>query len=270
VNSEKESSTKSESTMFLFNEIIFGPVHSRRLGLSLGVNLLPVDAKICSFDCIYCECGFNTTMKETPLPSRTQVYKTLELKLQQMHSEGTPPDVITFAGNGEPTLHPEFEGIIDDTLKLRDQYCPESKVSVLSNSTRVHKPNVFRALLKVENNILKFDSAIDETVQRLDRPTGKTFNVRWVINQLKKFEGKLIIQTMFLRGMVGGKMLDNTTEAEISAWIEALLEIKPEQVMIYSIDRETPTSGLEKIPHEELEKIAVRARAAGFVVSVAG
>lgn len=187
-----------------------------------------------------------------------------------MHSEGTPPDVITFAGNGEPTLHPEFEGIIDDTLKLRDQYCPESKVSVLSNSTRVHKPNVFRALLKVENNILKFDSAFDETVQRLDRPTGKTFNVRWVINQLKKFEGKLIIQTMFLRGMVDGKMLDNTTDTEISAWIEALREIKPEQVMIYGIDRETPTSGLEKIPHEQLEEIAVRARAAGFVVSVAG
>lgn len=256
--------------MLLFNQIIFGPVHSRRLGLSLGVNLLPVDAKICSFDCIYCECGFNTTMKENPLPARIQVFEALELKLRQMQSEGTLPDVITFAGNGEPTLHPEFEGIIDDTLLLRNKYCPDSKVSVLSNSTRVHKPAVFSALKKVDNNILKFDSAVDETVQRLDRPTGKSFNVRWVINQLKKFEGNLIIQTMFLRGMVDGKLLDNTTENEISAWIDALREIKPEQVMIYSIDRETPTSGLEKISHEALESIAVKARAAGFTVSVAG
>jgi wyosine [tRNA(Phe)-imidazoG37] synthetase (radical SAM superfamily) len=209
-------------------------------------------------------------MKENPLPSREQVYQALELKLQQMHSEAKLPDVITFAGNGEPTLHPEFEGIIDDTILLRNRYCPDSKVSVLSNSTRVHKPAVFRALMKVENNILKFDSAVDETVQRLDRPTGKTFNVQWVINQLKRFEGKLIIQTMFLRGMVDGELLDNTTEKEINAWLDALREIKPNQVMIYSIDRETPTSGLEKLTHEELESIAMKARAAGFTVSVAG
>lgn len=270
MNLEKESSTKSKNVMLLFNQIIFGPLHSRRLGLSLGVNLLPVDAKICSFDCIYCECGFNTNINDSHLPSRTMVYQTLELKLQQMHSEGTLPDVITFAGNGEPTLHPEFEGIIDDTLKLKKQYCSDAKVSVLSNASMLHKPTVFRALMKVENNILKLDSAVDETVKRLDRPTAKTFNVIWLINQLKKFEGKLIIQTMFLRGMVDGKMLDNTTEIEISAWIEALGEINPEQVMIYSIDRETPTSGLEKIPLEMLEKIADRVREAGFVVSVAG
>lgn len=256
--------------MILFDQIIFGPVKSRRLGVSLGVNLLPVDAKICSFDCIYCECGFNTTMKESPLPTREQVYESLELKLQQMVAAGELPDVITFAGNGEPTLHAQFEGIIDDTIALRDKYCPNSKVSVLSNSTRTHKPSIFAALKKVDMNIMKLDSAFDETVRRLDRPVGKTFTVRWLIEQLKKFEGNLIIQTMFLRGVVDGEVLDNTTDREVEAWIEALKEVNPRQVMIYTIDRETPTLGLQKISLEELESIADKARAAGFDVSTAG
>lgn len=256
--------------MILFDQIIFGPVKSRRLGVSLGVNLLPVDAKICSFDCIYCECGFNTTMKESPLPTRQQVYESLELKLQQMLAAGELPDVITFAGNGEPTLHAQFEGIIDDTIALRDKYCPNSKVSVLSNSTRTHKPSIFAALKKVDMNIMKLDSAFDETVRRLDRPVGKTFTVRWLIEQLKKFEGNLIIQTMFLRGEVDGEVLDNTTDREVDAWIEALKEVNPRQVMIYTIDRETPTLGLQKVSIDELERIADKARAAGFDVSTAG
>jgi wyosine [tRNA(Phe)-imidazoG37] synthetase (radical SAM superfamily) len=256
--------------MILFDQIIFGPVKSRRLGVSLGVNLLPVDAKICSFDCIYCECGFNTTVKDTRLPTRTEVYESLELKLQEMIAANELPDVITFAGNGEPTLHPEFEGVIDDTILLRDKYCPASKVSVLSNSTRVNKPNIFKALQKVDNNILKFDSAFDETVRRLDRPVGKQFTVKWIIEQLKKFEGNLIIQTMFLRGVVEGTLLDNTTDTEVDAWLEALKEINPKQVMIYTIDRETPTKNLEKISLEELNRIAEKAEAAGFEVSVSG
>lgn len=256
--------------MILFDQIIFGPVKSRRLGVSLGVNLLPVDAKICSFDCIYCECGFNTTVKDTRLPTRTEVYESLERKLQEMVAANELPDVITFAGNGEPTLHPEFEAVIDDTISLRNKYCPASKVSVLSNSTRVHKPNIFKALKKVDNNILKFDSAFDETVQRLDRPVGKQFTVKWIIEQLKKFEGDLIIQTMFLRGVVEGSLLDNTTDKEVDAWLVALKEINPKQVMIYTIDRETPTKNLEKISLEELNRIAEKVQAAGFEVSVAG
>lgn len=256
--------------MFLFNQIIFGPVNSRRLGVSLGVNLLPVDAKICSFDCIYCECGFNTSMRDTPLPPRNIVYETLEKKLQQMEFSRHLPDVITFAGNGEPTLHPEFEGIIDDTILLRNRYCPNTKISVLSNSTRVHKPAVFRALQKVENNIMKFDSAIDETVKRLDRPTAPYYNVTWVIEQLKRFEGALIIQTLFLRGVVQNVVLDNTVEVEVVAWLKAMHEIQPREIMVYTIDRETPTKGLEKISPKELERIAQRARNEGFNVSVAG
>ena len=256
--------------MILFDQIIFGPVKSRRLGVSLGVNLLPVDAKICSFDCIYCECGFNTTMKESPLPTREQVYVTLEAKLQQMVAANELPDVITFAGDGEPTLHRHFEEVIDDTIALRDRYCPSAKVSVLSNSTRVHKPKIFKALLKVDNNILKLDSAFDNTVQRLDCPVGKTFTIKWQIEQLKKFEGNLIIQTMFLRGELADGIIDNTTDEEIEAWLEALKDINPKQVMIYTIDRETPTKGLQKISPEALEQIAIKTRAAGFDVSVSG
>jgi len=256
--------------MILFDQIIFGPIHSRRLGLSLGVNLLPIDAKICSFNCIYCECGFNTTMHDSPIPTRNQVRETLDAKLQEMVAEGQIPDVITFAGNGEPTLHAEFEGIIDDTIALRNKYCPTAKVSVLSNSTRIHKPHIFAALNKVDNNILKFDSAIDRTMKLMDQPVGKHINVAWFIEHLKKFEGRLIIQTMFLRGEVQGEKLDNTTDQEVEAWIQALEQIRPQQVMIYSLDREAPTKNLQKVSVDELNIIAEKVRAKGFDVSVAG
>lgn len=256
--------------MILFDQIIFGPIHSRRLGLSLGINLLPIDAKICSFNCIYCECGFNTTMQDSPIPTRKQVRETLEAKLKEMVSEGQIPDVITFAGNGEPTLHADFEGIIDDTIALRNQYCQTAKVSVLSNSTRIHKLHIFRALNKVDNNILKFDSAIDHTMKLMNCPVNELINVAWFIEHLKKFEGKLIIQTMFLRGKFKGQEFDNTSEIEINAWLKALTIIRPQQVMIYSLDREAPTQTLEKVSLEQLNIIAEKARKSGFEVSVAG
>jgi wyosine [tRNA(Phe)-imidazoG37] synthetase (radical SAM superfamily) len=256
--------------MLLFDQIIFGPIHSRRLGLSLGVNLLPIDAKICSFNCVYCECGFNTTMHDSPIPTRDQVRETLDAKLHEMVAEGQIPDVITFAGNGEPTLHAEFEGIIDDTIALRDKYCPTAKVSVLSNSTRIHKPHIFAALNKVDNSILKFDSAIDRTMKLMDQPVGKHINVAWFLEHLKKFEGRLIIQTMFLRGDVQGEKLDNTTDEEVEAWIHALEQIRPQQVMIYSLDREAPTKNLQKVNVDELNIIAEKVRARGFDVAVAG
>lgn len=255
---------------FLFDQVIFGPIHSRRLGLSLGVNLLPVDAKICSFNCLYCECGFNTTIQEFPFPTREQVSEILSQKLQKMVAANEIPNVITFAGNGEPTLHPEFEGIIDDTIALRDLYCPTAKVSVLSNSTRIHKPHIFSALNKVDNNILKFDSAIDRTMKLIDQPVGKHINVSWLIEQLCKFQGKLIIQTMFIAGEIEGESFDNTTDIEIEAWLKAMELIKPSQIMIYSLDREAPVQNLRKIQLNELNAIAEIARARGFNVSVAG
>lgn len=254
----------------LFDQVIFGPIHSRRLGLSLGVNLLPVDAKICSFNCIYCECGFNTTMHEFNFPMRSEVKAILTRKLSQMVAAGEIPNVITFAGNGEPTLHPDFEGIIDDTIALRNELCPTAKVSVLSNSTRIHKPHIFSALKKVDNNILKFDSAIDRTMKLMDQPVGKHIDVAWLINELQKFEGNLIIQTMFLRGEYQAEKMDNTTDIEIDAWLEALAKIQPKQVMIYSLDRDTPVQQLQKVTVSELNAIAERVKSAGFEVSVAG
>ena len=256
--------------MLLFNQIIFGPIHSRRLGLSLGVNLLPIDAKICSFNCIYCECGFNTSIHEWSMPTREQVRECLEAKLQQMVEENKLPDVITFAGNGEPTLHREFEQIIDDTIELRNRFCPSAKVSVLTNSTRIGKSAVFCALRKVDNPILKLDSAFDSTVRILDQPTGKLFTIAELTEQMKQFEGNFIIQTMFLRGEHNGEKFDNTTEKEVNAWLNILEEVHPRQVMIYTIDRETPVKSLQKITLPELQIIADRVRVAGFEVSVAG
>ena len=201
---------------------------------------------------------------------RSEVREILSRKLGQMVSAGELPNVITFAGNGEPTLHPDFDGIIDDTIALRDELCPTAKVSVLSNSTRIHKPHIFRALKKVDENILKFDSAIDRTMKLLDQPVGKHIDVKWLIEQLQKFEGNLIIQTMFLRGEYQSEKIDNTTAEEVDAWINALTAIRPKQVMIYSLDRDTPINSLQKVNADELNSIADRARLAGFEVSVAG
>lgn len=254
--------------MLQFHEIIYGPVHSRRLGNSLGVNLLPVDAKICTFNCIYCECGFNTTMHDFPMPSRTEVKNALEEKLISLHLENQDIDVITFAGNGEPSIHPEFEGIIDDTLEVRNRIFPQAKISVLTNSTQISKPQIFNALMKIDMAILKLDSAIDKTVRLIDRPLKRDFSVKWLIKNLQHFENKLIIQTMFLRGQYNDEIIDNTTDEEISAYLNVLQILNPQKVMIYTIDRETPIKSLHKISAEELEKIAKKIRKIGFEVSV--
>ena len=243
---------------------IFGPVHSRRLGISLGINLLPADGKVCSFDCIYCECGFNEDHRPTlPLPQREEVAHKLEEKLQQMRAEGQLPDVLTFAGNGEPTCHPHFPEIIDDTIRLRDQYCPNAKVSVLSNSTMIHRQEVHDALMKVDNNILKLDTVDPIYINKVDHPNG-TYDVNLIIERLKAFNGHVIIQTMFMRGECQGESVDNTGESYVAPWLEAVKDIKPQQVMIYTIDRETPTQGLLKATHEQLDTIRDRVIAAGI------
>ena len=253
----------------LFDDIIFGPVRSRRLGLSLGVNLLHADSKLCSFDCIYCECGWNAERKGVRrFNSREDVRERLAAKLAAMADEGALPDVITFAGNGEPTLHPEFEAVIDDTIALRDRLCPSAKVSVLSNATQIGREDVRRALLRVDNNILKLDSAFDDTVRLIDRPAGN-YTVARTVELMKLFEGRLIIQTMFLRGICDGRAIDNTVEREVDAWLRLVREIAPRQVMVYSLDRDTPCRTLEKVPRAELETIARRVEAAGIPCSVA-
>ena len=253
----------------LYDNIIFGPIRSRRLGLSLGVNLLPIESKLCSFDCIYCECGWNDEHPgKRRFNAREDVRNMLEETLQKMVADGTPPDVITFAGNGEPTMHPDFENIITDTIALRDKHCPAAKVSVLSNATQIHREDVRRALLRVDNNILKLDSAFDETVQLVNKPQG-AYTVARTVELLKTFEGNLILQTMFLRGEYLGKRVDNTTEEEVAAWLKLVSEIKPKQVMVYSLDRDTPCQTLEKVEKEELREIAARVEVLGIACSVA-
>ena len=253
----------------LFSDIIFGPIKSRRLGLSLGVNLLPLDSKLCSFDCIYCECGWAEGGHTPRFNPRERVHELLGEKLREMTSAGTPPDVITFAGNGEPTMHPQFEEIIDDTIALRDEICPTAKISVLSNATMIGRESVRRALLRVDNNILKLDSAFDQTVRLIDNPQGN-YSVARTVELMKLFEGKMIVQTMFLRGSYNGEVVDNTTEREVAAWLELIREIAPERVMVYTIDRDTPAPDLEKVSVEELRQIAERVQALGIECSVAG
>lgn len=247
---------------------IFGPVHSRRLGVSLGINLMPGDGKICTFDCVYCECGFNKDFRpKSPRPTREEVRQALEARLQDMQQNGPAPDVLTFAGNGEPTAHPHFPEIIDDTLALRDHYFPQAKVSVLSNSTFIHKPAVFDALNRIDNNILKLDTVDEEYIRALDRPTGR-YSVTEIMEGMKAFKGRCIIQTMFLKGSYQGRDLDNTSDKYVLLWLEKVREIAPRQVMIYTIDRETPDHDLAKATHEELDRIAALVREAGIAVSV--
>lgn len=245
---------------------IYGPVHSRRLGISLGINLLPADGKSCTFDCIYCECGYNRDHRPTlPPPTREEVATKLEQKLKDMLAEGLQPDVLTFAGNGEPTSNPHFPEIIDDTLRLRDQYCPKAKISVLSNSTLAHRPKVHAALMRVDNNILKLDTVDPAYINMVDCPEQPSYDVRKVIETLKSFQGHVIIQTIFMRGTTdSGEDVDNTGEAFVKPWLQAVNEIAPQSVMIYTIDRETPDVHLLKATPEQLDDIRDRVIAMGI------
>ena len=253
---------------FLFDSIIFGPVWSRRLGESLGVNLLPANRKVCNFNCIYCECGL--TPNETPyseFPSREEVKKLLAARLLEMKKNGEYLNSITFAGNGEPTLHPDFAGIMSDTIEVRNTIFPEAKITVLSNATRAGISNIFDALILADLNILKLDSAIESTLLQINCPKGN-FDFQDLIDSLKRFKGKVIIQTLFFRGKFMGNALDNSTGEEISAWLKVIESVRPECVMIYSLARDTPVQSLERIGIEELTAIANRVEELNIAVQV--
>ena len=248
----------------LFGQIAYGPIHSRRLGTSLGMELMPLEHKLCTFNCVYCECGWNTPVSHPKLPTRAEVKEALEARLK----EGLDLDVITFSGNGEPTLHPDFLGIIEDTCALRDQYCPKAKVSVLSNSTQLGRPDVVQALRLCDNRILKLDAATDEMMRRIDLPVNEHLTVKQIIEWLAQFNGDFTLQTCFLRGEHAGQRIDNTTPEELEAWYKAVDTLHPKQIMIYVIDRKTPEENLTKISREEMETIAAPLRAKGYDVIV--
>lgn len=249
----------------LFDAIVYGPIRSRRLGVSLGVNLMPTNAKLCTFDCVYCECGWNQEVLRPQLPMRDQVREALKEQLLKIDGQ---LDVITFSGNGEPTLHPDFLGIIQDTCALRDQFCPKAKVSVLSNSTQLGREDVVEALRMCDNRILKLDSAIDDTMRLIDKPVNKQLTVGQIAEWLYSFDGDFTLQTCFLKGEYYGQVIDNTTSQELDAWYKMVDYLHPKQVMIYVIDRETPLKSLEKIPAQKMEEIAAPLREKGMDVVV--
>ena len=250
----------------LFDSIVYGPIRSRRLGVSLGMNLMPTTAKLCTFDCVYCECGWNQPVLHPVLPTREQVREALASHLIALSPNNL--DVITFSGNGEPTLHPEFSGIIQDTCALRDQYCPQAKISVLSNSTQLGRPDVVEALRMCDNRILKLDSAIDATMRLIDKPVNPNLTVEQIAEWLSLFDGDFTLQTCFLRGEYMGQIIDNTTSEERNAWYAMVDRLHPKQVMIYVIDRATPLQTLSKVPKAEMEAIAAPLRAKGIDVIV--
>ncbi len=254
---------------FLFSDTIFGPVVSRRLGISLGVNLLPTESKFCNFNCIYCECGWTHHGIAPQFPSRELVHDLLQKTLVSRHEKGEKLDVITFAGNGEPTIHPHFPEIIDDTLALRDAFFPTARVVVLSNATMLHNPRVVAALKRVDQAALKLDSAIDETMHLIDGPQ-MSLHVEQLVQRLLAFGHDYTLQTLFLTGLYQGKVVDNTTPAEVGAWLKTVALLRPRDVMIYTIDRDTPASDLHKAPLERLQSIASEVEALGIPTQVRG
>ena len=250
----------------LFDSIVYGPIRSRRLGVSLGMNLMPTTAKLCTFDCVYCECGWNQPVSHPVLPTREQVREALASHLIALSPNNL--DVITFSGNGEPTLHPEFLGIIQDTCALRDQYCPNAKISVLSNSTQLGRLDVVEALRLCDNRILKLDSAIDTTMRLIDKPVNPNLTVEQIVEWLSLFDGDFTLQTCFLRGEYEGQIIDNTTDEELNTWYTMVDHLHPKQVMMYVIDRATPLQTLSKVPAAEMEAIAAPLRAKGIDVIV--
>lgn len=252
----------------LFDSIIFGPLTSRRLGASLGINLLPTTIKFCSFNCIYCECGWTETnhIDKAQLYTAKEIRTALEERLLYLKEQHVNLNSLTFAGNGEPTMHPQFVEIIDDTIRLRDLYAPNSKISVLSNSTMLAKENMIEALTKV-NNIMKLDAGSEQMFQLINKPKNR-ITLREIVEQLIKFDGKLIIQSMFVRGEMEGVAIDNTLDSEIEAWLQHIEAIQPKEVMVYSLDRRPPLARLEKIMEPQLELIAERVRQLNIKASV--
>ena len=250
----------------LREETVFGPIHSRRLGSSLGINLLPVNGKICSFDCIYCECGWNRDGKDDKrIPSAAEVRSALEDKLSTLMLEGVGIDSITFSGDGEPTLNPEFPRIIEDTLRLRDVFYPDAKVSVLSNATRVHVPEVFEALRKVDNPIMKIDAPTDELVRLIDNPA-PGYSLARTIEALRRFEGDFVLQTMFLRS----PDFDSSSPEVLNGWKAIVRDLRPRKIMVYTIDRPTPMQGLEKFSVERMHSLVADLIEEGFDIDIKG
>ncbi|NLA25207.1 MAG: radical SAM protein [Bacteroidales bacterium] len=249
---------------FLFQDLIFGPVRSRRLGRSLGINLLPINAKWCNYNCIYCECGWTARFDDSDIfPNADDIINMLENVLTKDSEQGKEIDAITFAGNGEPSLHPEFNRIVKETVRLRNQIFPKAKIAILTNATRLKDESVIEALCMADTSMLKLDSAIQRTYDLINQ-SFENFKIEEIIQDIANYPCTKHVQTMFFKGQHGGVFIDNTTENELVLYIEALHKIKPNQVIIYSLDRDTPDSNLLKIEPEKMLEIAERLEQEGF------
>ena len=256
---------------FLWNDIVFGPIHSRRVGRSLGINLLPREAKVCTFDCVYCECGgLKSGASAHRLPTLDEIREAVQGRFSELAAAGQGIDSISFTGNGEPTLHPDFPAIIDRTLELRDRYFPGAVVSVLTNATRIGDPGVRGALARVDNPILKLDAATDRFARLIDQPQDPSYSVRAIEREMAWFNGNFILQTMFIRGSVGGKRFDCTDRRHSDAWVRMALRLRPREVMMYTLDRVPPLQTLEKVTVEEMRLIARPLEEAGIPVQIKG
>jgi len=254
----------------LFNDIVFGPIRSRRLGTSLGVNLLPRLGKWCNFDCLYCECGFNKDGKgDRTIPSSDQVIDALQEKLKKLANNKTSIDTITFSGNGEPTMNPDFAAIIRRTLVLRETYVPGTKVSVLTNGSNLGDEGTAEALMSVDNAIIKIDSAIEKTINLINRPSFP-YSLERMVENLRPFRNRFVLQTMFLKGEFEGMAVDNTTKEETAEWLKLVERISPREIMMYTLDRETPAKNLTKVSTSEMEKIAAPLIEKGYKITISG
>ena len=254
---------------FLFEQIVFGPIKSRRLGISLGLNLLPQGYKHCTFNCLYCECGWTKEPADTSItyPARNDIRMALEARLTLMQRKRSMLDNITFAGNGEPTLHPDFPGIVDDTVMLRDKYYPNVEITVLSNASMAGDKAVAAALMKLDKSILKLDAGTEECFRQINNPV-ISITLNEILEHLKPFRGRMIIQSLFVRGTINGQSFDNTTDREVSAWLQHIDMLRPRQVMIYSIARAPAASGVEQVPYETLQDIARKVEALGIETAI--
>ena len=252
--------------MLHFDDIVFGPIFSRRLGSSLGLNILPTKGKLCNFDCIYCECGWNKDGKsDNRFPVLAEVEAALQEKLSKAAVDGVPVDSITFSGNGEPTMNPDFPEIVEATLRLRDEYFPDAKVSVLSNAVLIGRARIAEALRKVDNPILKIDASSDLLIKKINKPVGN-YRLADIIGALKSFNGDFILQTMFLRS----PEFDTATPEALGAWMDIVRELRPREIMVYTIDRETPDKSLGKYTVEEMTSFVQPLLDEGFKIQVRG
>lgn len=248
----------------LREDTVFGPIRSRRLGSSLGINLLPVRGKLCNFDCIYCECGWNADGREDrKLPSVAEVSAALEIALKRCKAEGTGIDSITFSGDGEPTLNPGFPQIVDAVIELRDAYFPEAAVSVLSNATTAWRPEIFAALRKVDNPIMKIDAPSDGLAAKINRPA-PGYDLNRVIRSLEAFKGDFVLQTMFLKS----DDFDSSEKAQLDDWMNVVRRLKPREVMVYTIDRPAPMQGLRKFTERQMRELVAPLVAEGFNIQI--